>query len=253
MSKKLLEEQAVRKFMKIAGLQPLTNSFLRENDGKVKVEESKEELDEVEDLEEGGGQMPFDAQDRRADDRAPMEEGKGAPSPAKMKGAPASMKMKPASASSKNSAKALKEEEMPDGMDDVEMSPEDMEDDMEAPAADGGLDIEALVKDLIGVITARIPGASDVVSVESEGDETEVEMDGDESEPELEAGEGEEEMEGGDEDALDEVALTNIVAETVKRVKARLKEGKAKSNAVLDKNALAKKVAARVVQQLKRT
>jgi len=249
MSKKLLEEQAVRKFMKIAGLQPLTNSFLRENDGKVKVEESKEELDEVEDLEEGGGQMPFDAQDRRADDRAPMEEGKGAPSPAKMKGAPASMKMKPASASSKNSAKALKEEEMPAGMDDAEVAV----DDMEAPAAEGGVDVEALVKDLIGVITARIPGASDVVSVESEGDETEVEMGGDEEAPELEAGEGEEEMEGGDEDALDEVALTNIVAETVKRVKARLKEGKAKSNAVLDKNALAKKVAARVVQQLKRT
>ena len=138
---------------------------------------------------------------------------------------------------------------MPAGMDDAEVAV----DDMEAPAAEGGVDVEALVKDLIGVITARIPGASDVVSVESEGDETEVEMGGDEEAPELEAGEGEEEMEGGDEDALDEVALTNIVAETVKRVKARLKEGKAKSNAVLDKNALAKKVAARVVQQLKRT
>lgn len=250
MSKKLLEEQAVRKFMKIAGLQPLTNSFLRENDGKVKVEESKEELDEVEELEEGGGQMPFDAQDRRPDDRAPMEEAKG---PAKMKGAPASMKMKPAAASSKNSAKALKEEEMPDDMDDAEVAVDDMEGDMEAPAAEGGLDVEALVKDLIGVITARIPGASDVVSVEAEGDETEIEMGGDEEEPGHEAGEGEEEMEGGDEDALDEVALTNIVAETVKRVKARLKEGKAKSNAVLNKNALAKKVAARVVQQLKRT
>lgn len=241
MSKKLLEEQAVRKFMKIAGLQPLTNSFLRENDGKVKVEESKEELDEVEDLEEA---------------KEELEEAKGlsAAKPAKMKGAPASHSMRPADASSKNSAKkaslkkaSLKEEEMPDGMDDAEVAVDDMEGDMEAPAAEGGLDVEALVKDLIGVITARIPGASDVVSVESEGDETEIEMDGDEEQP------GDEEMEGGDEDALDEVALTNIVAETVKRVKARLKEGKAKSNAVLNKNALAKKVAARVIQQLKRT
>ena len=231
MSKKLLEEQAVRKFMKIAGLQPLTNSFLRENDGKVKVEEGKEELDEVEDLEEA---------------KEELEEVKG---PAKMKGAPPSMKMKPL----KTGSKSLQEEEMPDGMDDAEVAVDDMEDDMEAPAAEGGLDVEALVKDLIGVITARIPGASDVVSVEAEGDETEIEMGGDEEEPGHEAGEGEEEMEGGDEDALDEVALTNIVAETVKRVKARLKEGKAKSNAVLNKNALAKKVAARVVQQLKRT
>ena len=241
MSKKLLEEQAVRKFMKIAGLQPLTNSFLRENDGKVKVKEGKEELDEVEDLEEA----------------EELEEAKvlSAVKPAKTKGAPASHTMKPAAASSKNSAKkaSLKEEEMPDGMDDAEVAVDDMEGDMEAPAAEGGLDVEALVKDLIGVITARIPGASDVVSVEAEGDETEIEMGGDEEEPGHEAGEGEEEMEGGDEDALDEVALTNIVAETVKRVKARLKEGKAKSNAVLNKNALAKKVAARVVQQLKRT
>lgn len=236
MSKKLLEEQAVRKFMKIAGLQPLTNSFLRENDGKVKVEESKEELDEVEDLEEA---------------KEELEEAKvlSAVKPAKTKGAPASHTMKPL----KTGSKSLQEEEMPDGMDDAEVAVDDMEDDMEAPAAEGGLDVEALVKDLIGVITARIPGASDVVSVESEGDETEIEMGGDEEEPGHEAGEGEEEMEGGDEDALDEVALTNIVAETVKRVKARLKEGKAKSNAVLNKNALAKKVAARVVQQLKRT
>ena len=235
MSKKLLEEQAVRKFMKIAGLQPLTNSFLRENDGKVKVEENKQELDEVEDLEEV----------------EELEEAKvlSAAKPAKIKGAPASHSMKPL----KTGSKSLQEEEMPDGMDDAEVAVDDMEDDMGAPAAEGGLDVEALVKDLIGVITARIPGASDVVSVEAEGDETEIEMGGDEEEPGHEAGEGEEEMEGGDEDALDEVALTNIVAETVKRVKARLKEGKAKSNAVLNKNALAKKVAARVVQQLKRT
>ena len=234
MSKKLLEEQAVRKFMKIAGLQPLTNSFLRENDGKVKVEENKQELDEVEDLEEV----------------EELEEAKG---PTKIKGT--SHSMKPLKTGSKNGVKGkqLQEEEMPDGMDDAEVAVDDMEGDMGAPAAEGGLDVEALVKDLIGVITARIPGASDVVSVEAEGDETEIEMGGDEEEPGHEAGEGEEEMEGGDEDALDEVALTNIVAETVKRVKARLKEGKAKSNAVLNKNALAKKVAARVVQQLKRT
>jgi hypothetical protein len=232
MSKKLLEEQAVRKFMKIAGLQPLTNSFLRENDGKLKVEEGREELEEVEDLEEA--------------------KVLSAAKPAKIKGAPASHSMKKAADSSKNSA-TLQEEEMPDDMDDAEVAVDDMEGDMEAPAAEGGLDVEALVKDLIGVITARIPGASDVVSVEAEGDETEIEMGGDEEEPGHEAGEGEEEMEGGDEDALDEVALTNIVAETVKRVKARLKEGKAKSNAVLNKNALAKKVAARVIQQLKRT
>ena len=41
MSKKLLEEQAVRKFMKIAGLQPLTNSFLKESEEQKDLEEAK--------------------------------------------------------------------------------------------------------------------------------------------------------------------------------------------------------------------
>ena len=106
MSKKLLEEQAVRKFMKIAGLQPLTNSFLKESEEQKDLEEAKkkemeegygkkeeaakkdgekleEEVEDLEEgkeeLEEGGGQMPFDAQDRRADERAPegLEEAKG--------------------------------------------------------------------------------------------------------------------------------------------------------------------------------
>ena len=41
MSKKLLEEQSIRKFMKIAGLQPLTNTFLKESEGKKpKMEEN---------------------------------------------------------------------------------------------------------------------------------------------------------------------------------------------------------------------
>lgn len=272
MSKKLLEEQAVRKFMKIAGLQPLTNSFLKESeeqkdleeaknkDEKVKeegygskkkkmeesetsegekLEEEVEDLEEnKEELEEGGGQMPFDAADRRADERAPdgVNEAKSLVAKAsKMKGD--SHKMKPA----KKAGGLVKEEEMP----------EDDMGDVEAPEGDmgaGGLDVEGLVKELIRVITDKVPGAADVVSVEEEGGETEVEMGGDEAAPGHEAEEGE--MEGGEEDALDEAALEKVVAETVKRVKARLMESQKPKT--LTKEALAKKVAAKVAERLKK-
>jgi hypothetical protein len=278
MSKKLLEEQAVRKFMKIAGLQPLTNSFLKENEtveegyGKKKMEEEShkdekevkeeaaekdgkkleevEELEEAkEELEEGGGQMPFDEASRRPDERAPedrVNEAKALVAKAsKMKGAPASQKMKPA----KKAGGLVKEEEMPEeDMADVEAPEGDMEAAPEAPAA-GGLDVEGLVKELIRVITEKVPGAADVISVEEEGGETEVEMGGDEAAPGHEAEEGE--MEGGEEDALDEAALEKVVAETVKRVKARLMESK-KPKATLTKEALAKKVAAKVAERLKK-
>jgi hypothetical protein len=281
MSKKLLEEQAVRKFMKIAGLQPLTNTFLKESEtveeayGKKMedeaVEKDGEKLEEVASLEEGGGQMPVDSESRREDDRdmargrdlgeakkmeeegkEKVEEGKAlsAAKPAKMKGAPASQKMKPA----KKAGGLVKEEEMPEeDMADVEAP--------EAPAA-GGLDVEGLVKELIRVITEKVPGAADVVSVEEEGDETEIEMGGDESAPGHEAAEGE--MPAGEEEeeeeeeegmaphpTLDEAALEKVVAETVKRVKARLMESK-KPKAAVTKEALAKKVAAKVAERLKK-
>jgi hypothetical protein len=269
MSKKLLEEQAVRKFMKIAGLQPLTNSFLKESEeqkdleeakkdvkevyGKKKVEESsdsegerlEEEVEDLEEgkeeLEEGGGQMPFDAQDRRADERAPegVNEAKALVGKVKTKGG---AKMSPASKSSKNgsSGKGLvKEEDMPEeGSEDVEAPEMDA-----APEGDmgaGGLDVEGLVKELIRVITEKVPGAADVISVEDEGEETEVEM-----EPEMEP-----EMDSEDEEgALDEAALEAIVAETVKRVKGRLMESK---KPALTKQDLVKKVAAKVAEKLKK-
>ena len=248
MSKKLLEEQSIRKFMKIAGLQPLANSFLKENEtveeayGKKKMEEEAQEddkkLEEVEDLEEGGGQMPFDAQDRREDERAPeaIDEAKAMVAKAsKMKGAPASQKMKP-----------LKEEEdAPEDMTDAEGDAE-MEAAPEAPAA-GGLDVEGLVKELIRVITDKVPGAADVISVEEEGDELEVEANPDMGEEEVEMGDME-----GEEDALDEAALEQVVAETVKRVKARLMESKKATKPTVSKQELAKKVAAKVAEKLKK-
>lgn len=260
MSKKLLEEQAVRKFMKIAGLQPLTNSFLKENEeadleeakkedekkedleeakkedgkevkkegyGKKKMEESEDSdgetlEEEVEDLEEArSGFVSEREDDERASERVVGEAKElSSKKPTKIKGD--SHKMKP-----------LKEEE--------EMGDEAPEGDMGA----GGLDVEGLVKELIRVITDKIPGAADVVSVEDEGDETEVEMGG---EDEMEAGE-EGEMEGGEEE-LDEAALENVVAETVKRVKARLMESQKPKT--VSKEALAKKVAAKVAERLKK-
>lgn len=263
MSKKLLEEQAVRKFMKIAGLQPLTNSFLKENEeadleeakkkdekkedldeakkeegkevkkegyGKKKMEESEDSdgetlEEEVEDLEEArSGFVSEREDDERAADRVVGEAKElSAKKPKKIKGD--SHKMKP-----------LKEEE--------EMGDEAPE--MDAAPEAAGLDVEGLVKELIRVITEKVPGAADVVSVEDEGGETEVEMGG---EDEMEGGEEGEEMEGGEEE-LDEAALENVVAETVKRVKARLMESQKPKT--VTKEALAKKVAAKVAERLKK-
>ncbi len=277
MSKKLLEEQSIRKFMKIAGLQPLTSTFLKESEETVeegygkkkdKMEEasesSDETLEEVEDLAEGGGQAPGDSASRREDDKDDArgrdlgeakkmeEEGKekveeakslSPAKPTKMKGAPASHKMKPA----KGAGGLVKEEEMtPEGVDDVE-------------APEGGMDVasqsdpatEEAVKRVLGIVVDALKEKTGLeISMEDEGTgETEVEMDAGE-----EAGEeSEEEMEGGDE-ALDESELQAVVAETVKRVKARLSESVSKptTKKVLTKEALAKKVAARVAEKLKK-
>lgn len=255
MSKKLLEEQAVRKFMKIAGLQPLTNSFLKESEDQKESEEAKEAKDkkeveegydkkkmeessdsegekleeEVEDLEEARSGFVSDREDdERAAERVVGEAKElSSKKPSKMKGAPASQKMKP-----------LKEEEMPEeGAEDVEAP----EMDAAPEAAAGGLDVEGLVKELIRVITDKVPGAADVISVEDEGEGTEVEM-----EPEMEPETGAED----EEEALDEAALEAIVAETVKRVKGRLMESK---KPTLTKQELVKKVAAKVAEKLKKT
>lgn len=276
MSKKLLEEQAVRKFMKIAGLQPLTNSFLKENEEadleeakkrkkhfepsddptyareverairkdldaqdrrhaldsmkkqtlKGRIEESETDLEEeVQDLEEArSGFVSERDDDDRASERVVGEAKElSAKNPKKMKGD--SHKMKP----------LKEEEEMGDEAPEMDAAPE-------GEAATGGLDVEGLVKELIRVITEKVPGAADVVSVEEEGGETEVEMGGDEG--------GEGEMEGGEEE-LDEAALESVVAETVKRVKARLMESQKPKT--LTKEALAKKVAAKVAERLKKT
>jgi hypothetical protein len=259
MSKKLLEEQAVRKFMKIAGLQPLTNSFLKESEDQKESEEAKkkeseeakkkemeegygkkeeaakkdgEKLEEeVEDLEEARSGFVSDREDdERATERVVGEAKElSSKKPSKMKGAPASQKMKP-----------LKEEEMPEeGSEDVEAPEMDA-----APKGDmgaGGLDVEGLVKELIRVITDKVPGAAEIISVEDEGEGTEVEM-----EPEMEPEMGAED----EEEALDEAALEAIVAETVKRVKGRLMESK---KPTLTKQDLVKKVAAKVAEKLKKT
>lgn len=271
MSKKLLEEQAVRKFMKIAGLQPLTNTFLKESEEvseEKELEEAKDEsLEESvdgleegygskdkdkmeegkEELEEGGGQMPFDEQSRRADERAPVAEAKMTAS-VKGKGAKqGSHKLSKTSVKHKNgsSGKSLvKEEDMGDDA-ELETGSDSAMGAEEAPAASGGMDTQALVKALIDAIVAHVPGAADEVSVEEESDEgTEVEMGGEEPAPAPEV-----DAKGGD-DALDEAALETVVAETVKRVKARLQESVSKPD---PKAALAKKVAQRVVERLKKS
>ena len=56
--KKVLEESTVRAFMKLANLQPLAEEFISEKYG------SKEE-----EMEEGGGQIPFTSKDRKSDER----------------------------------------------------------------------------------------------------------------------------------------------------------------------------------------
>lgn len=56
--KKVLEESTVRAFMKLANLQPLAEEFISEKYG------SKEE-----EMDEGGGQIPFTSKDRKSDER----------------------------------------------------------------------------------------------------------------------------------------------------------------------------------------
>jgi hypothetical protein len=268
MSKKLLEEQSIRKFMKIAGLQPLANSFLKENEtveegyGKdKKMEEQAQDkkgedkkLEEVEDLEEGKKELDEErsgfVSEREDDERATsadrVHEAKALVGKVKTKGG---AKMSPAKKSTKNgsSGKGLvKEEDMPEeGSEDVEAPEMDA-----APEGDmgaGGLDVEGLVKELIRVITEKVPGAADVISVEEESDELEVETGSDMGEKEVEM----DDMEG-EEDALDEAALEQVVAETVKRVKARLMESKKATKTTVSKQELAKKVAAKVAEKLKK-
>jgi len=80
MAKKLLEEATVRRFMKIAGLQPLSESFVETLEEEAKEEEAKEEkakeeeMKESVEMEEGYG-MKSEEDPTPADDMpAPEEE-----------------------------------------------------------------------------------------------------------------------------------------------------------------------------------
>lgn len=274
MSKKLLEEQAVRKFMKIAGLQPLANNFLKESEEvqeegygkkKDKMEESAdsdgETLEEVEDLEESkneakeeleeerSGFVSERADDERASERVVGEsKGKGlSPAkPSKMKGD--SHKMKPAK-KPKGGSGLMKEEDMPEGDMDDAQAPAGGDEETGTPEADPAT--EAAVKKLLGVITTALAQETGVqISMEDEGGGEGGEVDL-EVEPEAEMGGEEDGTEGGDE-ALDEAGLEKVVAETVRRVKARLNESVSKPKKGLTREQLAKKVVQRVAEKLKK-
>ena len=57
MAKKLLEENTVRRFMKIAGLQPLSENFVEKLE-EVEEADEAEKADEEKPMEEGYGSMP---------------------------------------------------------------------------------------------------------------------------------------------------------------------------------------------------
>tara|TARA_R100000152_G_C6738565_1_gene162523 strand:+ start:402 stop:953 length:552 start_codon:yes stop_codon:yes gene_type:complete len=175
MKKRLLNEEVTRRFMKLANIDTLSESF----------------IEETEELEEGG--MAY-----ARDDEDAMEEPAG---------------------------------EEPD----LEGAPEEPE--MEVPSSEG-LDVEALVRDLVDAIEENVPEAEGMISVEGEGEaapeepmpEPEPEMD---AEPEagLEEPAPEEEEELMQEDDIDEdLAAANVtldededfVNEVTRRVARRL-------------------------------
>jgi hypothetical protein len=73
MSKKLLEENTIRKFMKLAGMQPLSESFIEEAySDEVEETAAAEALEEVDSLEEMG--MDHSAYEEAVHDDAEEEE-----------------------------------------------------------------------------------------------------------------------------------------------------------------------------------
>ena len=73
MSKKLLEENTIRKFMKLAGMQPLSESFIEEAySDEVEEAAAPEALEEVDSLEEMG--MDHSAYEEAVHDDAEEEE-----------------------------------------------------------------------------------------------------------------------------------------------------------------------------------
>ena len=78
MSKKLLEENTIRKFMKLAGVQKLSESFIDENyapqDEVVEETAAPDALEEVENLEEMGGyDHAYEAEDEVEDVEVDMD------------------------------------------------------------------------------------------------------------------------------------------------------------------------------------
>jgi len=224
MSKKnLLSESTIRKFMKFANIDALTDNFLQEG---TYMEEG-EYMEEMEDhsMEEGHGMAHGDK---------PMEE----------------------------MAHSMEEGEHEDKADDAEEKADDamdMADDAELPAeAVAALEqaVEAAVDSLLDAL--RPYGVEGDVEVEADA---EMEMPGDEG-PEDAAADAMDDMDAAmddmdkaddeAEDALDMLDEEAIVNETLARVTKRLQEMKATKQADTDREALAERIAEAISRRLRK-
>lgn len=77
MAKKLLEEATVRRFMKIAGLQPLSESFVDTLEEEETVEEAKKEDEDEEEGKELKEEEDKEGEEEKMEESVEMEEGYG--------------------------------------------------------------------------------------------------------------------------------------------------------------------------------
>ena len=193
MTKKLLEESAVRKFMKIAGLQPLTESFIKDNleenergatfgradeDARLENLQEKDKLKEVEGLKEDSTKVQEESKDAQLEEKKDLV-GK----PKKVAGSHADQKLKPAKASTKNMVKENDEVDLvPADAPPVDDLPHAEPDGDEVVGAAGGLDVSSLVRAIAAAIEAETGVRVDVEGAEAgaeelSGDETALDND----------------------------------------------------------------------------
>lgn len=225
MSKKLLEESTIRQFMKLASLEPLSETFFEEGRrGKDMREEDMREEDMREELSDEDKKKV-----KKAADEATKEIEKAAKSMKEEMGDfdPVTQEL-PVDMPDDTSADAemVMEEELDALFEEEHMSEMGMreeDEDMEMEVEEGDMEAEInITPDQARAIIAVADMLKDIMP-DLEAPEAEEEMDMDMEEPEMEAEEGEEvETPEGEEEEEEEVE--DLAESILRNVTARLKE-----------------------------
>lgn len=217
MSKKLLEESTIRQFMKLASLEPLSETFFEEGRGSKRMRMREEDLAE-EQLEEEQLEEMDDSVLRmsRGQESKPLGE------------EVVDEKM----GTSADPDMGL--EEMMFDLEEEEVVTEEEEAEMEMEVEEGDMEAEInITPDQARAIIAVADMLKDIMpDLEAPEAEEEEEVEMDMEEPEMDMGaeeeaEGEEEVAAGEEEE-EEGAEEELAEQIMNRVKARLKELKSK-------------------------